>query len=121
VKLLLRWLVSVVAVFVAARIVPGIERPADDAQAVVFYAAIAVVLGLVNALIRPLLMVLTCPLQAITLGLFTLVVNAACFWLAGWIAQAVGIPFVVDGFAAALAGSLVVSVVSTLLNLFIRD
>ena len=121
-KLLLRWAVSGLAIFVAVMIVPGIHLDAASTQAVLYYALIAIVLGFVNALIRPLLLILTCPLQVITLGLFAIAVNAFCFWIVGWFAESVlGVPFYVDGFLAALAGSIVVSVVSTLLNIFIPD
>ena len=121
-KLLVRWAVAALAIFAAVQIVPGISVDASDTAAVVLYAAVAIVLGLVNAVIRPILLALTCPFQLLTLGLGVLVVNAVCFWLAGWVAQSLlGIPFVVDGFLAALLGSIVVSVVSTVLNLVVPD
>jgi hypothetical protein len=74
-KLLIRWVITAVALFVAQRLVPGIEvvaGPLKDWQAL---AAMAAVLGLVNALIRPFLSLITCPIQLATLGLFTLVLN----------------------------------------------
>lgn len=82
----------------------------------------AVILSLVNALIRPLLKVLTCPLILLTLGLFTLVINAVTLLIASAIANRVfGVGFYVDGFWPALWGALIVSVVSVILNAFVRD
>ena len=121
-RLLLRWVISALAIFVAVQVVPGLEVDASDSSALVLYALMAVLLGLANAFIRPLLVLLTCPLQMMTLGLFALVTNAVTFWLAGWAARTwLDVPFHVEGFLAALLGSIVVSVVSTLLGLFVRD
>jgi putative membrane protein len=69
-------------------------------------------LGVVNALIAPVLKILTCPLIILTLGLFTLVINALMLWLAGAIASALGVGFYVEDFGAAFLGALVISVVS---------
>jgi len=113
-RLLIRLVVMGIALWVAQYLIDGIRVEGGDA--LVVYAAMAVVLALVNALVRPVLMLLTCPVQLITLGLFAFVVNAAAFWLASWVAQALGIGFVVDGFVPALLGSLIVSIVSTVLN-----
>jgi putative membrane protein len=111
--LLIRWAINAVALWIAVLVVPGIDA-ADDP---VTLAATAVVFGLVNTLIRPILKLLTCPLILITLGLFTLVVNAAMLWLTGWIAGRLDLGFSVDGFLAALIGALVISVVSLLLSM----
>jgi len=120
VKLLIRWVISAVSLFAAAWLVEGI-RVADN-RGWVAYAAMAVILSLVNALIRPLLKVLTCPLILLTLGLFTLVINAVTLLIASAIANRVfGVGFYVDGFWPALWGALIVSVVSVILNAFVRD
>jgi len=113
-RLLIRLAVMGVALWVAQSLIPGISVESGDA--LVVYAGMAVVLAVVNALVRPVLMLLTCPVQLITLGLFAFVVNALAFWLASWLAQAIGLGFVVDGFVPALLGSLLVSIVSTVLN-----
>ncbi len=119
-KLLIRWVISAVSLFAAAWLVEGI-RVADN-RGWVAYAAMAVILSLVNALIRPLLKVLTCPLILLTLGLFTLVINAVTLLIASAIANRVfGVGFYVDGFWPALWGALIVSVVSVILNAFVRD
>ena len=85
-RLLVRWVITAIALFVAVQRVPGI-RVAGDASSLTLYAAMAIVFGLVNALVRPILKLLSCPLILLTFGLFTLVVNAAAFWLSAWVAQ----------------------------------
>jgi putative membrane protein len=118
-NLLIRWAVTSLALFAAAWIVPGIRV---DGNAWVIYIATAVILGLVNALIRPLLTMLTCPLILLTLGLFTFVINALMLWLTSYLAvNFFGVGFYVDGFWAAFLGSIVVSVVSIVLSAVLKD
>lgn len=117
-KLLLRWLVNALALFAAAQVVPGIEI---DGNGWIVYAVVAIIFGLVNALIRPLLKMLTCPLIILTLGLFTLVINALMLLLTSWIGTVIGYGFYIDGFWPAFWGGLVVGVVSVVLNLVIQD
>ena len=116
-KFLLRWLISAVALYIAARVVPGIHL--GDSAVVVL--GVALVFGLVNALIRPLLSLLTCPLIILTLGLFTLVINAAMLLLTSALSRAVGLTFVVEGFWPAFWGALIVSIVSFVVTLLIRE
>jgi len=82
---------------------------------------LALIFGFVNALFRPLLKFLTCPLIILTLGLFVLLINTLLFWLSGLIGQYFGMGFTVDGFWPAFLGSLVVSLVSMVLTLAVRD
>ncbi len=82
--------------------------------------ATAVVFGLVNALIRPIVMVTTCLLQVLTLGLFTLVVNALMLLLTSWLAEVFTIGFHVNGFGAAFFGAILISLVSTMLTRLLR-
>lgn len=120
-RLILRWLISIVAVAVAALIVPGIYIE-PESKALFVFAAFAIVLGLVNAIIRPILALLSCGCIAVTLGLFMLVVNAVSLWLASWMAQAwFQVGFVVDGFFPALLGSIVISIVSFGMSLLLPD
>lgn len=114
--LLLRWVINAVALWVAVQLVPGIRAPDN----VVTLAATAAIFGLVNALIRPVLKLVTCPLILLTLGLFTLVINALMLWLTSWIAGFFDLGFAVDGFVAAVLGAVVVSVVSVVLSWFVR-
>ncbi len=82
--------------------------------------ATAVVFGLVNALIRPIVMVTTCLLQVLTLGLFTVVVNALMLLLTSWLAEVFTIGFHVNGFGAAFFGAILISLVSTMLTRLLR-
>lgn len=117
ISLILRLIVNAVALYVATLIVPGLAFNGDWVTLIV----VALIFGLVNALVRPLLTVLTCPLMILTLGLFTFIVNALMLALTGWIAQSLHLGFRVDGFWAALVGAIVISIVSFVLTLFIRD
>lgn len=117
-NLVLRLLINAIALFAATQVgIPGLYFEGDWKTLV----SVALIFGLVNALIRPLLSALTCPLIILTLGLFTLVINAAMLALTGWIAAQLKLGFVVDGFGAAFVGALVVSVVSWALALLVRD
>jgi putative membrane protein len=118
-NLLIRWFVNAVAVFIAVRFVPGIAvTPENPLLTIVLVAA---VLGLVNALVRPILEFLTCPLILLTLGLFTLVINALMLLLTGWLADQVNLGFYVQGFGAAFWGALVISIVSFILSLIFKE
>jgi len=104
---------------VAAWIVPGIRV---DGNAWTIFAVMAIILGLVNAVVRPLLKVLSCPLIILTLGLFTLVINGITLWLASAIAvKWFHVGFHVDGFWAAFLGALIVSIVSVVLTALLRE
>ncbi len=116
-KFLFRWGINAVALYAAVLIVPGIEFRGDW-TGVLWLALIS---GLLNALVRPLLKFLTCPLIILTLGLFTLVINTVMLLLTSRIGQAFGIGLTVDGFWTALLGSLVISVVSIIMSVIFRD
>jgi putative membrane protein len=86
------------------------------------YVVLGFIFGALNAVIKPILKFLTCPLIALTLGLFTLVINTAMFYAAGWLGGMVaGFGFTVDTFWGAFFGGLIVSVVSVILTLFLGD
>ena len=116
-KLLLRWLINGAALYVAAELVRGI----DVKGGWLALAVMAIIFGLVNALIRPILKFLTCPLIMLTLGLFTLVINALMLQLASWLGRQLGLGFYVAGFWPAFWGALVISVVSFVLTMLIVD
>ena len=84
-------------------------------------AAVAALFGVINLFVKPIVKLLSIPLYIITLGLFTLVVNALMLLLTSWIAGKLGVPFEVDGFWSAVLGGLVISVVSWLLNVLLPD
>jgi len=113
---LIRWFINAVALWVAVELV-GIEAARD----VTTFAVVALIFGLVNALIRPILKSLTCPLIVLTLGLFTLVINALMLMLTSWLASQLNLVFAVEGFGQAFVGALIVSVVSFILSLVIRE
>lgn len=105
--LLLRWLINALAILGVAYYVPGIGVSG-------FYAALiaALILGIINALIRPILLILTLPVNILTLGLFTLIINALLFWLTSTIVKG----FSIADFKAAFIGALIMWVVSWLTN-----
>lgn len=107
---LIRLVINAAALWAAAYIIPGINFTESSVPNLLYTALI---FGLLNALIRPLLMFVTCPLQLITLGAFTFVINAVMLLLTGRIT---GSGFTVDGFWPAFLGGLVVSIVSTILT-----
>lgn len=117
-RFLLRLLINAVALYVAIRIVPGIHPQATGWLAILI---LALIFGVVNAFFGPLLKFLTCPLILLTLGLFTLLINTFLFWLSGRIGDIFGVGFTVDSFWSAFLGSLVVSIVSVALSLFLRE
>lgn len=116
--ILVRWFIGVLALLAAAWVVPGIRVEGDGWVA---YAVMAALLGLVNAVLRPLLKILTCPLIIVTLGLFVLVINAITLLLAAKLTQAAGIGFIVDGFGAAFWGGIIVSVVTVVLTAVAKE
>jgi len=119
-RLIIRWLITALALVVAAAIVPGIEIQEQNAWVTVL--VMAAVFGLVNAFVRPILTLLSCPLILLTLGLFLLVINAVALMLASWIAvNWFGQGFYVNGFWPALLGSIVVSVISFVASLLLGD
>jgi putative membrane protein len=111
VYLALKVLINAVALWAAASFIPGIH-----AGGIGSLVLMALVFGLVNALIRPFLKLLSCPIILLTLGLFTLVLNALMLWLSAWLGRGLGIDFAVAGFWPAFWGALVVTVVSTILS-----
>jgi putative membrane protein len=118
-KLLIRWAITAFSLFVAAWLVPGIRV---EGNAWLIFTVMAVILGLVNAVVRPILTLLTCSLVILTLGLFVLVINALTLWLASSIAvNWFHVGFYVDGFWSAFLGALIVSIVSVILSAFVRE
>ena len=118
-KLLIRWVIASLALFAAVWLVPGI-RVAGNAWIV--YAVMAVILGLVNAAVRPVLKFLTCPLIILTLGLFTLVINGLTLWLSSSIAvHWFHVGFYVRGFWAAFWGALIVSIATVIMSALFKD
>jgi putative membrane protein len=117
VTFLIRLLVNAAALWVATRFVPGVEFSGDWVP----FLGVALVFGFVNAFIRPVAKVLAFPVILLTLGLFSLVINAFMLWLTSVLSTPLGLGFHVSGFWAAFFGALVVSVVGTLLAMLLNE
>lgn len=117
-KFIVRILINALALFVAAWLLPGIEvggsAPSGDTTGVVLaYLFVGLVFGIVNALVRPIVALLSLPLTILTLGLFTIIINAGMLMLTAWLTSFTPIQFSVDDFFwTAVLGSLIISVVS---------
>jgi len=121
-RFLLRVLVSAAALGVATWAIPGIELLAGSGWSRVgTLLAVAVIFGLINAFLKPLIKVVGCAFYVLTLGLIALVVNGLLLWLTSWVAGKLNLPFHVTGFWPAFWGAIIVGVVSWLLNLLIGD
>ncbi len=118
-KFILRWVINAVALYLAILIVPGISLNSGFVPII----WLALIFGFVNALFRPLINLLTCGLIVLTLGLFTLVINTFLFWLTSVIGQSFGLVLVITEpvWWNAFLGGLVVSVVSVILTLILKD
>jgi putative membrane protein len=122
VRLIVRLLASAVALAVAAGLVEGISvGPGTNRERALTLLGVAIIFGLVNAIVRPILRLLTLPLVVLTLGLFLLVLNALMLLLTEWIANQFDLAFHVDGFWSALLGALIITVVSFLINIVLPD
>ena len=108
---LLTWVATAISLLITAHVVPGFEF--NNFTTALIAAAI---LGLVNAIVRPILIILTLPFTLLTLGLFLFVINALMLWLVGFLTPG----FVVTDFVAALLGSIVLTLVSTVLGYLVR-
>ena len=118
-KFILRWVINAVALYLAVLLLPGI----DLRSGLVSIIWLALIFGLVNALFRPLLQFLTCPLIILTLGLFTLVINTFLFWLTSVIGQSFGLALIIDSpvWWNAFLGGLVISLVSVAMTMILKD
>lgn len=113
--ILIRLLINAAALWAAVRLVPGVSFTGDWRLLLV----VALIFGVLNTLVKPVLWLLTLPFLVLTLGLFTFVLNAFLLWLTSALSGAMGLGFHVDGFWAAFLGALVVSVVSIVLSMFV--
>jgi putative membrane protein len=116
-RLLLRILINAAALWAATEIVPGARHDGPWTSLLL----VALVFGVLNVLVRPILKLLTCPLILLTLGLFTFVINALMLWLTGAVSETLGLGFHVDGFVPAFLGALVVTVVNLILSVILPD
>jgi len=116
--LLLRWLILALAIAATAWLFPGVAIQGSGSTYLVNLIIIAAVFGLVNAIIRPIVTLLTCPLVILTLGLFTLVINALMLSLTDWLLPNI---LTVDGFWTTFFAALVISIISGLLSMFLSS
>jgi putative membrane protein len=122
VGILIKVAVTAVSLWIATLLVPGISLGGDDTlRRVITLLLVAVIFGVVNAVLKPIIKLFGCGLYVFTLGLIALVVNGLLFWLVGYIADQLDLPYVVDGFWAGVLGAIVVAVVSFVLNLVVPD
>ena len=118
-KFILRWVINAIALYLAVLLLPGI----DLGSGLVSILWLALIFGLINALFRPLLQFLTCPLIILTLGLFTLVINTFLFWLTSVIGQSFGLELLISDpvWWNAFLGGLIVTIVSVAMTLILKD
>jgi putative membrane protein len=118
-KFILRWVINAIGLYLAILILPGI----DLTSGLVSILWLALIFGVINALFGPLLKFLTCPLILLTLGLFTLVINTFLFWLTSVVGQSFGLNLIIADpvWWNAFLGGLVVSIVSVILTLILKD
>ena len=121
-KILLGIIVSAAALGVAAWVIPGIVVAGhSDASKAETLLAVAVIFGVINAVLKPIIKTVGCAFYVLTLGLVALVVNGLLLWLASYVAGRLQLPFHVTGFVAAVEGALIVAVVSWGLHLLLGD
>jgi putative membrane protein len=118
-KFILRWVINAIALYLAVLLLPGI----DLESGLVSIIWLALIFGLINALFRPLLQFLTCPLIILTLGLFTLVINTFMFWLTSVIGQSFGLALIINDpvWWNAFLGGLIVTIVSVAMTMILKD
>jgi putative membrane protein len=116
-RFLLRLIITAVALWVATQVVPGIHHDGSPLTLLV----VALLFGVVNALIGGVLRLFALPITILTLGLFALVINALLLWLTGAFSQSLGLGFHVEGFVPSFFGALVISLTRAVLNLFVSE
>ena len=121
--ILIRLVISAVSLWIATLVIDGIELNTDSVpKKIGTLLAVAVIFGIINAVLRPIIKVIGCGLYVLTLGLISIVVNGLLFMLTSWIAGKLDLPFHVDNFwPSAVLGALLVGVVSWLLNMLVPD
>ena len=116
-KFLLRWGINTIALYVAVQLLPGLVHEGSGAALL----GVALIFGLVNAAFKPVLIVLSCPLVVLTFGFFLLVINGLLLLLTAWMSDLFDLGFAVDGLGWGILGSLVISLVSLLLNSLVAE
>ncbi len=119
----IRLVISAVAVWIATLLISGVQVTTDSTgEKVLTILAVAVIFGIVNAVLRPIIKTIGCAFYVLTLGLISIIVNGLLFWLASWIAGELSIPFHVENFwPSAVLGALIVGIVGWLLGIVVPD
>jgi putative membrane protein len=121
-RFLLRVLASAAALAVATAVVPGIElQTASLGSRILTLIGVALIFGVVNAVLKPIVKTVGCVFYVLTLGLVGLVVNGLLLWLTSWVAGKLDLPFHITGFWPAFWGAIIVGVVGWLLGILVRD
>jgi len=121
-RFLIRVLASAAALAVATAVVPGIELTTGSVTSkVLTLIAVALIFGVINAFLKPIVKIVGCLFYILTLGLIALVVNALLLWLTSWLAGKLNLPWHITGFWPAFWGGLIVSIVTWLLSILIRE
>jgi putative membrane protein len=116
-RFLLRWGINTIALYVAVQLLPGLEHTGTGAALL----GVALIFGLINAALKPVLIVLSCPLLVFTFGLFLLVINGLLLLITAWVSDLFELGFTVDGLTWGILGSLVISLISLFLNSLIAS
>lgn len=120
--MLIRVIINAIALWITALVVPGIEVGGSNAgHTALTVLVVAVIFGVVNAILKPIIKVVGCVFYILTLGLIALVVNALLFLLTDWIGQQFDLPFAIDGFWPAFWGAIVMAVVSWVLSFVVPE
>src|SRR5690348_6540281 len=121
-RFLIRVLASAAALAVATAVVPGIELTTGSVTSkVLTLIAVALIFGVINAILKPIVKIVGCAFYVLTLGLVALVVNGLLLWLTSWLAGELSLPWHITGFWPAFWGAIIVGVVGWLLSVLIRD
>jgi putative membrane protein len=118
VRILIKLVVTAFALWLATLLVPGIHLHAHTtAGKVTTLVVVALIFGIINAVLKPIAKAIGCLAYAVTFGLISIVVNGLLFWLTSWVAHKLGVPFHIDGFVPAVLGALIVGIVGWLISL----
>jgi putative membrane protein len=116
-KFLLSWGINAIALYVAVQLLPGLEHVGSG----VALLGVALIFGLVNAALKPVLIVLSCPLVILTFGLYLLVINGLLLLVTAWVSDLFDLGFSVNGLGWGILGSIVIGLISLVFNSFITD
>ncbi len=120
---LLRVIINAVAIWLATLVLSGLDvvGGGDTTTTVIVFLVVALVFGIVNAVVKPIVKSLALPLYVLTLGLFTVIVNAAMLWITSWLSQRSEYGLRIDNFGTAVLGALIISVVSFVLSVALKN